>query len=299
MWTSRGISRLGVAVVVTTLLASACSGDPTTAVPFPATSSQSPAPTSALPTDQPGCLMRPSSCGYPDATNTGVPAGTYLAVHEGDLTIDTDGAVVEELDIRGCVTVEATNVTIRRSKITCTGYWGIESDPGAHGGGLLIEDVEVDCLGTGGTAIGYWGFTARRVNLHHCENGVDIDADVLVEDSFIHDMVEGSDGHADGIQFNAGSHTMVRHNTILGGQGTSAIITGKGGPFNYLTIEDNLLDGGAYTVYCPEEPGSVEFRLVDNRFGRGGGYGPWTDCEGVQEREGNIWDDTLQPLELD
>jgi hypothetical protein len=300
MWTTRAIGRFAFATVTTMLLATACSGDPPTTFPSPPTSTRSPQPSpSALPTDQPGCLARPSVCGYPDESNTGVPAGTSLTVHEGDLTIKTDGTVIDGLDIRGCVTVEATNVTIRRSKITCTGYWGIDSEPGAHGGGLLIEDVEVDCLSTGGTAIAYWGFTARRVNLHHCENGVDIDADSVVEDSFIHDMVEGTDGHADGIQFSGGTHNVVRHNTILGGNGTSAIITGKGGAFNYLSIEGNLLDGGGFTVYCPEEPGSVGFRLVGNRFGRNGEYGPWTDCERVEERDGNIWDDTLTPVELD
>src|SRR5690606_36358755 len=39
--------------------------------------------------------------GKPGAHNTGVPAGTDLTVHEGDLTITEDGTVVEGLDVRG------------------------------------------------------------------------------------------------------------------------------------------------------------------------------------------------------
>jgi hypothetical protein len=260
---------------------------PTTAPP--AGTSAPPAPTN--------CADLPSSCGYPDGTNTGVPAGTALTVHNGDLEVETAGAVIDRLDIRGCVRVMAADVTIRRSKITCADWWAIASFGDEHDGGLLVEDVEVDCRGApASTAIGSSGFTLRRVNLHHCENGVDIDNDVTVEDSYIHDVTEDEDGHADGIQFNNGADVVIRHNTIHSAIGTSAIITGKGGPFDRVTIEQNLLGGGIYTLYCPQEPGSVSFRVLDNRFVRDADYGPWVDCDSIDENRGNVWDDTLTPV---
>ena len=49
---------------------------------------------------------------WPDATNTGVPAGTTLTPHVGDLTISTPGAVVSGLDITGSVLITASNVTL-------------------------------------------------------------------------------------------------------------------------------------------------------------------------------------------
>src|ERR1700754_4603683 len=66
-----------------------------------------------------GCFAKPSSCGYPDATNTGVPAGTSLTP-SSSRTITTNGTVINGLEITGTVTVAADNVTIKNSKITAT-----------------------------------------------------------------------------------------------------------------------------------------------------------------------------------
>lgn len=255
--------------------------------------------TAAAP-NQTGCSSVPSSCGYPDAMNTGVPSGTALTVVNGDVVVTTPGAVVDGKDIRGCVLVKAANVTIRRSKVTCTGAYGISSFPDEYtGGGLLIEDVEVDCANNQTTAIGYYGLTARRLNVHSCENGFDIDYGVTVVDSYIHDMYEGTSGHSDGIQLAGGADIVIRHNTIFIPGGTSAIISHPTDNAN-VTIEANLLGGGAYSLYCPSEH-SLNFRVIDNRFStrfaaKGGGYGPWDECQKVAELRGNVWDDTLEPV---
>jgi hypothetical protein len=252
--------------------------------------------------DRPNCSSKPSSCGYPDATNTGVPAGTALTVHNGDLEITTAGQVVSNVDVRGCITVKAPNVTIRRSKVTCTDNYGIGSFSEVYsGGGLLVEDVEVDCANSGATAIGYYGLTARRVNLHGCENGFDIDNTTTVVDSYLHDMRPTDTGHTDGIQLAGGSNIVIRHNTIFNPGGTSAIISNPNKNSN-VTIEANLLGGGAYTLYCPRDS-STNFRVINNRFStlfsaKGGTYGPWDECQKVAENRGNVWDSTLAPVAL-
>jgi hypothetical protein len=247
-----------------------------------------------------GCSNTPSACGYPDATNTGVPPGTTLTVIDGGLTVRTAGAVIEGKDIRGCVIVKASNVTIRRSKVTCTSGYGIASFPEEYsGGGLVVEDVEVDCANSGATAIGYYGLTGRRLNLHGCENGFDIDYDVTVLDSYIHDMRQTDTGHTDGIQLAGGSNIVIRHNTIFNPGGTSAIISHPNANAD-VTIEANLLGGGAYTLYCPRDS-STNFRVINNRFStlfgaKGGEYGPWEDCHKIVENRGNVWDSTLAPV---
>lgn len=247
-----------------------------------------------------GCAATPSACGYPDATTTGVPAGTALTVVSGDLTITKKGAVVTGKDIRGCVLVKAPNVTIRKSKITCTSYYGIGSFAEEYaGGGLLVEDVEIDCQNHNTTGIGYYGTKVRRANIHGCENGFDIDDTTTVEDSYIHDLYEGATGHSDGAQFAGGAHIVLRHNTIFNPGGTSAIISHPTGNSDVL-IADNFLAGGAYTLYCPREK-STAFRVIGNRFGRqfsakGGAYGAWDSCGKIAERRGNFWDDTLKAV---
>jgi len=249
---------------------------------------------------RPNCAAKPSACGFPDGANTGVPAGTGLTVVSGDLRITQAGAVVDGKDIRGCVDVRAPKVTIRRSRITCTSLYGIASFTESYqGGGLLVEDVEIDCHNSNTTAVGSYGLTARRLNIHGCENGFDVDTDVTVVDSYMHNFYEGATGHADGVQLAIGARLVVRHNTILQDIGTSALIS-NGTTNSDVLLAGNLLAGGAYTLYCPKVGGAA-YRVVDNRFSRlysakSGVYGPLTDCDSISEFTGNVWDDTLQPL---
>jgi hypothetical protein len=250
-----------------------------------------------------GCGPHPSACGFPDASNTGVPAGTKLSVVNGSMTIKKAGTVVDGKDIRGCVSVEAPHVTIRRSKITCPNFYGILSDTERYsGGGLQVQDVTVSCGNAGGTGIGSYGLTAVRVNISGCENGFDIDNTVTVKDSYVHDPYSTEENHADGAQLNVGSHIQFLHNTIFMPQSTSAIISNPSGNTDVL-ISDNLMSGGAYTLYCPRDHTS-DYRVLNNRIStvagpKGGAYGPWTDCDNATQVSGNVWDATLKPLGTD
>ncbi|HLI32035.1 MAG TPA: hypothetical protein VKU89_04755, partial [Solirubrobacteraceae bacterium] len=49
------------------------------------------AQTSTAPLD---CVVLPSACGYPDQSNTGVPAGTTLTPASGEVVVRTPGSVV-------------------------------------------------------------------------------------------------------------------------------------------------------------------------------------------------------------
>jgi hypothetical protein len=248
---------------------------------------------------QPARLLEPaSSCGYPDATNTGVPAGVALTVVNGGVTLTTLAKCWRAGHPR-LRPVKAPNVTIRRSKVTCMDGYGIASFPEEYsGGGLLIEDVDVTCPNGPATAIGYYGLVARRVNLHNCENGFDVDDKVTVVDSYIHDMRPTDTGHTDGIQLAGGSDIAIRHNTIFNPGGTSAIISNPNQNSN-VTIE-GICSAWAYTLYCPRDS-STNFRVIDNRFStlfgpKSGEYGPWEQCEKVAENRGNVWDSTLAPV---
>jgi hypothetical protein len=250
------------------------------------------------PGSETGCQANPSRCGYPDKTNTGVPAGTTLTKVNGDMTIDTPNAVVDGKDIAGCVNVTAPGVTIKRSKITCNSFLAISVAGSARTAGaarLSVQDVEVVCGGNT-TAIGDANVTVQRAYLHGCENGFDLDRDGTVQDTYITDIVEVNGGHGDGMQF-AGTPTniVVTHNTIIVKEVTSALNwTGQTVSFH---AENNLLAGGAYTVYCPRVavPAGA-FKVINNRFGDFTfGHADSCDETGVVFT-GNFEDSNLKPI---
>lgn len=238
---------------------------------------------------------------WPDATNTGVPPGTALDSIDDDVTIREAGTVIDAKQIRGCVVVYAPGVVIRRSKMRCV------MSSGYTGESVLIEDSEIDCRDSEGhgrtTAVGDNNFVARRLNIHDCENGFDVDVNVTIEDCWIHDLYDdGKEAHTDGIQIAIGRNVRIERNRILVKEGTSAIISHPTDMVDVI-IKDNLLGGGAYTLYCPREY-SRDVHVIGNRFSRlyypkGGEYGPWTDCKKIATLRDNVWDDTGQPLPID
>lgn len=241
---------------------------------------------------------------YPDETCTGVPAGTALTIHNGFMEIKTPNTIIEGKDIRGCVHVRAPGVIIRKSKITCSDGWVIANLNDYSGTGLLVEDTEISCNNAKGTGIGDYNFTARRVNVHSCENGFDMDTDITLEDSYIHDLISydpATDPHIDGIQSPIGSRLTIRHNTIYAtnsagsiGNASININNSSGGPTTTDTIiSENLLAGGGYTLYCPK-PNTVNFQITNNRFStkfhpKVGLYGPATDCTSNETKSGNVY----------
>ena len=87
--------------------------------------------------------------------------------------------------------------------------------------------------------------------------------------------------------------------------GTSAInvFNANSGPAVHdTTISNNLLAGGAYTLYCPKVRTS-NFHVTNNHFSRVysprvGEYGPSSDCSN-EMLSGNVYHETGQPVTLD
>lgn len=100
------------------------------------------------------------------------------------------------------------------------------------------------------TAIADSNVTVQRAYIHGCENGFSLDRDAIVQDTYITDIVEVNGGHGVGMQFSAPvSNIVVSHNTIIVGNVTSAV--NWTGNTVSMRVENNLLAGGGYTVYCP------------------------------------------------
>lgn len=212
--------------------------------------------------------MDPSACGYPDADNTGVPPGTVLTPMSIS-TVTTAGLVIDSKVINSCLTIQAPNVTIRNSRITCNNWRAVDG----QSSGTLIEDSELIVTGGHGSGVDGVGVTIRRSELRGMENGLAVHGNILAEDNWIHDLAPTSvsGAHSDGAQLFGHVNITLRHNTIIvaGPEPPSnAAITRHVNQFtDSVLIEDNFLGGGTYTIYCPFGGGS--FRVLGNRFADG------------------------------
>lgn len=247
------------------------------------------------------CVASPSSCGLPDASNTGVPAGVGLT-QTGDVNVDSANAVIQNMDIRGCVVVSAPGVVIKNSRISAGCNYAVQTTGAADSGSarLTIQDSEISCGNRNNTGVGDNNVTLLRVEITGCENGLDIDNHFTVQDSYIHNLVTANGAHTDGAQLNAhGTDIRFLHNSIISAApgGTSAIIMHTEEGNSHVLVQNNLLAGGAYILYCPRVP-SDDIRVVGNRFGPAGdgsggaAYGATDACDGIADFSGNIWDAT-------
>jgi hypothetical protein len=210
-----------------------------------------------VPRSRASCVGSPRDPGGPDPwggcwpgpRNTGVPAGTTLTPISGDRIIEKDGAVVSGLDVAGCITVGALNVTIENSRARCvtlvsgsrarychaaegdaireltgcTVVAGLSDnrDPRTNNPRLTIRNSEIDCRaepGRTGTGIGDRNMRVIRVDIHNCENGYDADSYMKIKNNYIHDLYNTGEGdpHTDGIQSGVVNNLLLVHNLIYG-----------------------------------------------------------------------------------
>jgi hypothetical protein len=145
------------------------------------------------------------------------------------------------------------------------------------------------------------GWTARRVHFSGGADCAQLGSHILIEDSFC-EIPAGrdvGDAHVDGFEDTLGPTDMVvRHNTIRNPYPqTSAILMPDS---DRVTIVDNLLAGGGWTVYCPRAAGATAIfsgnRISNLFYPMGGQYGPDDACP---NGTGNVWDQTGAPLVTD
>lgn len=237
--------------------------------------------------------------------HVGVPVGTPLTPRRSSFTSSADGEVLEHVDLRGLVTINHRDVTIRYCRITSTGDPKIRVNSARHRGASLHLH---DCVVRGasdtdhGTAIGYGNYTAERVWVTRCEDAFRLGANAtidtcLTDGQSIARLPNGSRVHTDGVQSTGadnadGVWSTVRNSSLLavrvdGSKGNSAVILGSEGPrvdgenlgtpTRNVLVEGNFFSDGSYSVMqkAPENArGSMEnivFR--DNVYAGNGEYG--------------------------
>ena len=257
---------------------------------------------------------------YPDASCTGVPAGTTLTPSAGTLIVTTNDSTVDGLDVSGSIVIRnATGVTIKNSK---TEGIVIEGDAlNLANPRLTIRDVEIQCPGASGdkgvqasNVPGGFGdharnFTAIRVNVHACEDAFFVDDNFTVQDSYIHDLTDCPTCHNDGFQIfgeTNGQNILVQHNRIYAIDTSGLQFNQTVSPpptFSNVDVTENLMAGGGFTLYCPQVT-PTDFNVTNNAFSTiffptVGGFLPSTECADDENWSGNFVYETSAPLAPD
>lgn len=220
-------------------------------------------------------------------------------------TIAVNGAVVQDRDITGTLTVTGQNVTIRRCRLTnnsgSTPY-GIR----INGGSAVIEDCEIIGYQNG---IAFSNYVARRVEVRgSSQDGMKIGSNCLIENCWIHDLIPSPGAHADAMQAEGGTLNLIVRGCNIDPSnndeyGNAAIILKKdnaGDSAGPVLIERNLLGGGNYTLFAlPGNLGAVtqNATITGNRWKANARYGPRSVSMPVTWTS-NTWQDSGLAINL-
>ena len=214
--------------------------------------------------------------GWPDATNTGVPAGVTLTP-SGDLVITQAGTVISGLDIKGNVYINAPNVTIENCRITDANWAVVQIKSGVTG--TVIQNCEINGVGTVEGSCGISGQgTFIGNNIYNVENGINLTGSSTIEGNYIHDLKAAGSPHYDGIQIDGGvSNVTIHDNTVIAPSGgvSAIMIDNYFGAISNISVDGNLLAGGGFTVYTDAQFNSNPITGVSftNNHMKSGGYG--------------------------
>lgn len=182
---------------------------------------------------------------FPNASNTGIPAGTNLTNYSGSCTITAANTTIDAKNINCSLIIRASNVTIKNSKIT-------GSDIGVESGSLLLIDSEVN-FGNNINGEGLKGtnFVVQRANMYGGKRQVWCDH-CTVEDSFLHDQLSDPTGVTHESSLRVEAFATMRHNTLWCNApefppdaGCSANQTGYP---DFSPIHDNTFDKNLYVA---------------------------------------------------
>ncbi|MFD0823192.1 hypothetical protein ACFQ0D_33865, partial [Micromonospora zhanjiangensis] len=243
---------------------------------------------------------------FPGAANTGVPAGTPLKA-AGSIVVAKAGQVITGLDIKGCVTVTAANVIIRKSRITCGQNYSILSRPTATN--LLVEDVEIDGMGKNGAAVCCANYTLRRVDITNVLDGPRLGNNTVVEGSWIHHLTRVAGSHNDALQTTGGSNIVVRgnsleaYNPVTRDPNNACIMIGSttAPQVANLLYEQNYCNGGNYSMGIRVDLRAVNITFQNNAYGHDYRYGVIAARSQTQAgiqwvKATNVWVDSRAPV---
>lgn len=238
--------------------------------------------------------------------STGVPPGQVLTPSAG-LTVREEGAVLDGLDVDGCVRVLADDVTIRNTRIRCAeASRDLVVEVGDDADGLVVEDSEISGEGVVEVGVGWTRYTLRRVDVHSVNDGARFGHRVTIEDSWIHDMTRIGDLHPDALQTTSASDVVIRGNVLdptnsaTGDLGNAGLMLGSETgtkAVRDVLVEDNRFDGGNYSLNVRGDIEADGVVIRRNTFGTAARYGAVLAPDAVPLGPGNTTDG--EPVEPD
>ncbi|NUT34666.1 MAG: hypothetical protein HOV79_16510 [Hamadaea sp.] len=251
---------------------------------------------------------------FPNASTTGVPAGTTLTTYSGSCTITTAGTVIDAKIVNcGTLVVKAANVTIKRSRIN--GRVDLDTDlSGSSKWHYTLVDSEVDAGVRQLPAVSYGNMTVLRSEIRGGQTSVQCGENAIsceVRDSWLHGqrIPDDTNWHLGGFLSNGGRNIRIIHNTIVceppannRGEGCTGDLNlfGDFAVISDVVVNGNLLGANRSSSYClyagdaasKPYPRADHVVITNNVFARGtngkcAAYGPVSgfNSNGV----GNVW----------
>jgi hypothetical protein len=205
--------------------------------------------------------------GWPNTGNTGPPADQQPCntTINGNFNVPGPNFVMNRYCINnGSVIIGAgdDNLRVDNSVIRGAGFVGGFSAQdnlrGAH-----IEDTEIDCqMGAGSGGISGGNYTATRLEIRNCENGLSVytNGNVTFTHSLIHKPKNSDGAHADGVQMVGVDNVLFERNVIDYPLASSAFQyhTASGNQNANVVVRYNKLLGGAITLRVPGDNPSCQ-----------------------------------------
>jgi hypothetical protein len=281
------------------------------------------------------CGTTPSACGYPDATNTGVPSSTTLTTvgtgtgqvssgtgwsynSGGWVAVTGNGANLSDLNIPYGVVISANNVTLNDDNIVTGGPNSIGVSL-RNTSGVTIENTTISGMDTGSNRVmtgikdifsNSTGLVVNHDNISQFETGVQVESG-LIENNYIHNPGFVAGDHTNGVMSNGGTTQLtITHNTIF----NNLSQTDDVGLFEDFsaqanrTVSNNLLAGGGYSIYGGDTKASngptsniviTGNVFATNYYSTGGADGPvaYYNSSGQGNTwTNNTWDTTGDPV---
>jgi hypothetical protein len=217
----------------------------------------------------------------PKASTTGVPSGTHLKVHNGNIVVTKAKTVLDRLDVRGTIVIKAANVRITRSIVRGTSHPAKGSALITNYGykGLVIKDVDLRSAKESVFVDGIkgWNFTALRVHVVGNVDSIKVHGNnVSIRNSLLentvyyaHDQYQGGGPtHNDNIQVMKGKNISITGNTIRGATNFAILGSANIGSTPNLVIKGNWVDGGHCTVKLQSlKSYKLKATVTGNKFG--------------------------------
>ena len=210
----------------------------------------------------------------PDPARTGAAPGPLRSV--GELTLEQDGEVLQDVKVSGGLTIRADNVTLRNVWVETSDY-SVVMNFGRH---TRIENSTIKGTAGSQAAIadfddGY--FSGSHLDISGAADGVGMGSGSRLASSLIHSLGRGPDTHNDAIEVSGARDVVITNNVILneGGQTSCMMLDDfSGDGAAGVVIQGNLLAGGGYTIYggAPVTGVIVEDNQFSTRYFSKAGY---------------------------